>query len=78
MSNLVKCETRVVRLKGEVFEYFLSSNGEKTPELLQLRLRLKQLFILQRRSILRVVAHKELAQENARIKSLPDAGINRV
>ena len=41
MSYLIVSEAGVVRLKGEMFENFLSSNGEETPELFELRLRLE-------------------------------------
>ena len=65
-------EGLVVRLLTEVLVNFLSAKVEEPSQLLHMRPVVKQLLELQLRPVLGVVAHQELAQEDARVKPFPN------
>ena len=72
----LKRERLVVGLLREVLVEFLAAEVEEAAELFNVRPRLEELLVLELGAVLGVVAHQELAEEDARVEAFANRAVD--
>jgi len=66
----------MISLQHEVLVYLRALSQEESANLLNFGVLRKKLLVLCLSSVLRIVSHQELSQEDARIEAFSDGNIN--